>query len=87
VSDLSTFSKAKDWAIIALVGVIFSLLSLLANDNRRRIGELEIRVASIENRLIRMESKIEGGILTKEDGERIKEALKFLYERKKRADD
>lgn len=43
MSDLSTFTKAKDWIIVTLVGLIFALLGMVAAENRRRIEAIEQR--------------------------------------------
>jgi predicted P-loop ATPase/GTPase len=43
MSDLSTFTRAKDWIIVTLAGLIFTLLAMWASDNRRRIDAIEIR--------------------------------------------
>lgn len=42
MSDLSTFTRSKDWIIVALVGVVFTLLGLVAAENRQRIRDLEV---------------------------------------------
>lgn len=55
MSDLRTFSDFKNWLLVGAAGVIFVLLGLIANDNRRRI---EVAEARIEERGPKIESLI-----------------------------
>lgn len=48
MSDISTFTRWKDWMLLALIGVVFSLLGTIATDNRRRINEIEVEIAQYQ---------------------------------------
>lgn len=41
MADLTTYTRAKDWLIVALIGIVFTLLGVVATDNRRRIEIVE----------------------------------------------
>lgn len=71
MSDISTFGKFKDWAIIGLIALVSSLLGLVASDNRGRIHKntdeiaqmrqemkaiyIELAVSKVENTALRRE--------------------------------
>lgn len=62
MADLSTYTRAKDWIIVALVGLVFTLLGIVATDNRRRIEVLENRQSAIESysaRIARLEEALQ----------------------------
>lgn len=46
MSDISTFARWKDWLLLALIALVFTLLGLLANENRERIVALEAEIVS-----------------------------------------
>lgn len=48
MADLGNFTRAKDWAIVVLVGLVFSLLGAVAHENRQRILDNEARVVALE---------------------------------------
>lgn len=65
MADLSSFTRAKDWAIIALFGGVISLGSMIVADNRSRIDKVEARVSErgpiLEDhaaRLVRLEESM-----------------------------
>lgn len=63
MADLTTYPKFKDWLLVALIGIVFALLGMVAADNRRRIENLESRldrVAEYGSRISRVEQAIEG---------------------------
>lgn len=41
MSDLGTYSRFKDWLVVLLVGLVISLIGIVAADNRRRIETVE----------------------------------------------
>lgn len=64
MADLRTFADFKNWLLVAAVGVIISLLSLIATDNRRRIEVVETKVEergpvleSLASRITAVESR------------------------------
>lgn len=57
VADLSSFSRAKDWAIGLLIALVFSLLGMVASENRQRIEKVEARDETFDRRLSTVENR------------------------------
>lgn len=53
MSDISTFSRWKDWLLLSCVGLVFALLGYIATDNRQRIDDIELELR--EGRTIRQQ--------------------------------
>jgi membrane protein required for beta-lactamase induction len=58
MADLSTYARAKDWIIVALVGVVFSLLGVVASENRRMILANSQSIENHAGRLVRLEETV-----------------------------
>jgi hypothetical protein len=48
VSDLSTYTRFKDWMLVGAIGIIVALFGVVASDNRRRIELLEMKCERID---------------------------------------
>lgn len=67
MADITTFTRAKDWAIIVLIGFVISLLGIVAAENRDRISKLEEQnyylnrqvLQSMRDRMTRIEVTVE----------------------------
>lgn len=69
MADLTTFTRAKDWAIVLLVGLVLSLLGVVAAENKvhdtnsSRLTRVEESFSShaqeMSRRLERIEDKID----------------------------
>lgn len=60
MSDISTFDKFKNWLLVGAVGLVITLLSIIATDNRQRIDAMETRIERIiETRLENQSQRIE----------------------------
>lgn len=45
MSDISTFARWKDWLLLALIALVFTLLGSIAGDNRSRIMDIEVELS------------------------------------------
>lgn len=45
MADIANFTRAKDWALLALLAGVLSLASMIMADNRSRIDKVEARVS------------------------------------------
>lgn len=82
MSDISTFSRWKDWLLVALCGLVLTLLGAVAAENRQRIDRLEaeqiiareVRQQGFE-RLRAVEQSISGGPISRDEARDIEQRL------------
>lgn len=82
MSDISTFSRWKDWLLVALCGLVFTLLGAVAAENRQRIDRLEaeqiiareVRQQGFE-RLRAVEQSISSGPISRDEARDIEQRL------------
>lgn len=53
MSDITTFSRWKDWLLLALFGLVMTLVAAVAAENRQRLDRLEVEM--VESRKVRQQ--------------------------------